>query len=141
MREPEVRDVGPHTYEIRPLNTSTMVRTAAKIAKLLGPLAAMVDSPSQLVAQANIGALLAQLVEHMDSPDVLAVMGTFAEATTVVDGERKVPLGGAKGCFELHFQGDPVGLVRWLGAALEVSFGPLVAWLGEQAPAKPAASR
>ena len=141
MREPEVRDVGPHTYEIRPLNTSTMVRTAAKLAKLLGPLASMLDRPSQLAEMANIGQVLAQLVEHMDSPDVLAAMGTFAEATTVVDGERKVPLGGAKGCFELHFQGDPVGLVRWLGAALEVSFGPLVAWLGEQAPAKPAASK
>lgn len=143
MREPEIRDVGAVTYEIRPLNTSVMVRTGAKIAKLLGPLATMVDDPSQLVAVANIGQTLAQLVEHIDSPDVLAVMNTFAEATTVIDGDKKIPLGGKSGCFEIHFQGDPVGLVRWLGAALEVSFGPLVAWLGEQAPApaKPAASK
>jgi hypothetical protein len=139
MREPELKDVGPHTYEIRPLNTSVMVKTAAKLAKLMGPLATMLDQPAQLTEMANLGALLAQLVEHMDSPDVLAVMNTFAEHTTVVDGDRKVPLGGSKGCFEVHFQGDPVGLVRWLGAALEVSFGPLVEWLRTMAPAKPAA--
>lgn len=141
MREPEVRDVGPHTYEIRPLNTSVMVRTAAKLAKLLGPLAAMLDKPSQLVEMANIGQVLAQLVEHLDSPDVLAVMNTFAEHTTVLVKDCKVPLGGKNGCFEVHFQGDPVGLVKWLGAALEVSFGPLAEWLRAQAPAAAAASR
>ena len=136
MREPEIKDVGETTYEIRPLNTSVMVKTAAKLAKLMGPLATMLDQPAQLTEMANLGALLAQLVEHLDAPDVLVVMGTFAEHTTVCIEERKVSLGGKSGCFETHFQGDPVGLVRWLGAALEVSFGPLVEWLRTMAPAK-----
>ena len=52
------------------------------------------------------------------------------------DGDRKLPLGGASGAqWEIHFQGDAVALFSWLGGALKLNFGPLVAWLEAEAKA------
>lgn len=138
MREPEIRTVGAHTYELRPLATSPMLKLMARLAKILGPSVGLVDNPADLAKVANIGAVLADLAAHIDEENVLAVCVVLADHTTIVDGDTRLPLGGSKGAqWEVHFQGDPVGLFRWLGTALEVNFGPLAAWLAEASKAAP----
>lgn len=143
MREPEIVSLGEHTYEIKPLATSAMLKLMARLAKVLGPSASLLDTPEQLISRANIGRVLAELAERMDEADVLAVCATLAESTTILEEDKKLPLGGARGAqWETHFQGDAVGLFRWLGKALEVNFGPLAAWLAtaSQASSAPAAA-
>lgn len=132
MREPEILTLGEHTYEIKPLNTSAMLKLMAKLTRILGPSAAMLDNPGDLASLSNIGRVLADLAERMDEADVLAVCKVLAEHTLILDGDRKLRLGGDAGAqWEVHFQGDPVGLFRWLGGALKLNFGPLAAWLEE----------
>lgn len=137
MREPEIRTVGAHTYEIVPLATNAMLKLMARLAKILGPSVGLVDNPADLTRAANVGAVLADLAAHLDEDNVLAVCAVLAEHTTIVDGDKRLLLGSTqKGAqWETHFQGDPVGLLRWLGAALEVNFGPLAAWLAEASKA------
>lgn len=139
MREPEIRTVGAHTYELVPLATSPMLKLMARLTKILGPSLGVVEDFEQLKSVANIGHLLADLAAHLDEENVLAVCAVLAEHTTIVDGDKRLPLGGAqKGAqWEVHFQGDPVGLFRWLGTALEVNFGPLAAWLAEASKSAP----
>ena len=109
-----------------------MLKLMARLARVLGPSAALLDDPAKALSDASIGRVLGELAERIDEADVLAVCATLAESTTIVDGEKKLRLGGAAGAqWETHFQGDPVGLFRWLGSALEVNFGPLAAWLAE----------
>ncbi len=139
MRESEIRTVGEHTYELRPLATSAMLKLMARLAKILGPSMALVENPAELANMAGVGAILGDLAAHIDEDSVLGVCSVLAEHTTIVEGDRRLPLGGAKGAqWEVHFAGDPVGLFRWLGTALEVNFGPLGAWLGSVTKAAPA---
>lgn len=137
MREPEVITLGEYTYEIKPLNTSAMIKLMAKLVQILGPsFAAMLDDPKQLASMSNIGGVLAELAERMDQDDVLAVCKVLAEHTLIIDGDKKLYLGGERAAqWEVHFQGDPVALFRWLGGALKLNFGPLVAWLEAEAKA------
>ena len=137
MREPEIISLGEHTYEIKPLNTSAMIKLMAKTVRIVGPsFAAMLDNPSQLVSSTNIGAVLAELATRLEEADVLDVCKVLAEHTLIVSGDRKLPLGGAAGAqWEIHFQGDAVALFSWLGGALKLNFGPLVAWLEAEAKA------
>ena len=144
MREPEIVSLGEHTYEIKPLNTSAMLKLMTRMARILGPSAAMLDNPADLAKLSNIGRVLADLAERMEESDVVEVCKVLSEHTMILSGDRKLHLGGAAAGaqWELHFQGDPVGLFRWLGKALEVNFGPLAAWLAaasKQAPAPVAA--
>lgn len=137
MREPEVISLGEHTYEIKPLNTSAMLKLMTRMARILGPSAAMLDNPADLAKMSNIGRVLADLAERMEESDVVEVCKVLAEHTEILNGDCKLRLGGGAGAqWDLHFQGDPVGLFRWLGKALEVNFGPLAAWLA--AASKPA---
>jgi hypothetical protein len=131
MREAEIRTVGEHTYELRPLATSAMLRLMARLTKILGPSLGLVENLEQLKDVANIGHLLADLAAHLDEDSVLGVCNVLATHTNIVDGEKRLPLGGGGvgAQWEVHFQGDPVGLFQWLGTALEVNFGPLAAWL------------
>lgn len=139
MREPEIISLGEHTYEIKPLNTSAMLKLMTRMARILGPSAAMLDNPADLAKLANIGRVLADLAERIDEADVVEVCKVLAEHTMILAGDRKLRLGGSEHAqWELHFQGDPVGLFRWLGKALEVNFGPLAAWLA--AASKPVPS-
>lgn len=139
MREPEIISLGEHTYEIKPLGTSAMLKLMTRMARILGPSAAMLDNPADLAKLSNIGRVLADLAERMEEADVLEVCKVLAEHTMILAGDRKLRLGGGEHAqWELHFQGDPVGLFRWLGKALEVNFGPLAAWLA--AASKPAPS-
>jgi hypothetical protein len=136
MREPEIVSLGEHTYEIKPLNTSAMIKLMAKLTRILGPSAAMLDNPADLVSMANVGRVLADLAERMDEAEVTAVCMVLAEHTMVIDGDKKLRLGGGAGAqWEMHFQGDAVALFRWLGAALRMNFGPLAAWLEEASKA------
>ena len=131
MREAECRSIDGREYEIRPLNTSAMLKLMGRLVRLVGPSVGSLDSPAQLADAAQVGRLLAELAERIDDAEVLAVCMTLAESTQVLDGDKKLPLAGKQGAqWELHFQGDPVGLLKWLGTALEVNLGPLAAWLG-----------
>ena len=139
MREAEIRVIGDTTYELKPLNTSAMLKLMTKLAKILGPSVAVLDNPTQLATLIGAGRVLAELGERFDEADVLAVCAALAEHTLIVDGDKKLRLGGSAGAqWETHFAGDPVGLFRWLGAALEVNFGPLAEWAAQsQATAAP----
>lgn len=138
MREAEIRVIGETTYELKPLNTSTMLKIMTRLAKILGPSVAVLDRPEQLLSVIGAGRVLAELGERFDEADVLAVCSMLAEHTLIVDGDKKLRLGGAAGAqWETHFAGDPVGVFRWLGAALEVNFGPLASWLAEASSKAP----
>lgn len=137
MREPEVITIGDHTYEIKPLATSAMLKLMTRLARLLGPSVGALQNPSDLASFASVGRILAELSERFEEADVLSVCAVLAAQTMIVEDDKKLHLGGERGAqWETHFAGDPVGLFRWLGAAMEVNFGPLVAWLAEASKAK-----
>lgn len=137
MREAEIRVIGETTYELKPLATSTMLKLMAKLVKILGPAAALLDNPAQVLG-GGVGRILVEISERLDDAEVISVCMTLAEHTQVIDGDRKLPLAGAKGAqWETHFAGDPVELLRWLGTALEVNFGPLASLLAEASKHSP----
>lgn len=138
MREPEIRTVGDTEYEFKPLATSAMLKLMTRLVKILGPAVGALENVSDLKKIANAGHMLAELASRIDEAEVLAVCAVLAEHTHIVDGDKKLPLAGRGGAqWETHFAGDPVGLLRWLGTAVEVNFGPLGAWLGEAMKALP----
>lgn len=137
MREAEIRTVGEHTYELKPLATSAMLKLMTRLVKILGPSVGALENVSALSSVTNIGRVLADLAERIDDAEVIAVCTTLAEHTLIVEDDRKLPLAGSKAAqWETHFAGDPVGLLRWLGTALEVNFGPLASWLAEASKTK-----
>ena len=144
MREPEIISLGEHTYEIKPLSTSAMLKLMTRMARILGPSAAMLDNPADLAKLSNIGRVLADLAERMEEADVLEVCKVLAEHTMILAGDRKLPSrrrrrGLAVGASLPGRPGGPLPLAGQ-GAGGELRPFGRVAGSGQQANPSPVAA-
>lgn len=107
---------GDARYHVRPIETSLGLRAIALASNLAGPSLASFKSDADIGSA--VGHLLAnpRLVEYL--PELCRL---FATATDVEIGGARLPLGGEKGIFEVHFAGNYGALIVWLTAACEVN--------------------
>lgn len=126
MRETQTKTIDGHTYQVQMLPGTKSWKMMLRLSKMVGPsLGKVIDGSggdlqkllNTNMADVMLGEAIAALTERLDEADVELMVQQLA-ACTLVDNK---PL---TDCFELHFQGDGVGVVKWLAFALKANFGP-----------------
>ncbi len=126
MREPQSKVIDGVTYEVQMLPGTKSWKMLLRLGKMIGPaLGKVIDgSEGSLqnlmnadLSEVFIGEALTALTERMDEAEVEIIIQQLAECT-IVDNK---PL---KGIFELHFQGNPGALLKWLAFAVQANFAP-----------------
>jgi hypothetical protein len=126
MRETQTKVIDGHTYQVQMLPGTKTWKLILRLSKMVGPsLGKMIDSTDGNIGQllesnikdVFIGEAITALVERMDEADVEITIQQLAECTLV----NNKPL---KPIFDLHFQGDGIGVVKWLMFAIKANIGP-----------------
>ena len=123
-REAQSKDIDGHLYEVTMLGGTESWKMLLKLSKMLGPgigkisgskgsLNALMDSEigSNFLAEA-----IEAFVQNVDEPAAASIIEKLKDVT-LVNGK---PL---RGTFELHFQGDAIGVIKWLIFALQAQYG------------------
>ncbi len=122
-REAQSKEIDGATYTVQMLGGTESWKMLLKLSKMLGPsLGKVVDGGSlEDVLNSQIGGnFIAEAIEafvnNVDEPAAASIIEKLKD-NTLVDG---APL---RGSFELHFQGDGIGIIKWLVFALQAQFG------------------
>ena len=124
-KEPQSKEIDGHMYSVQMLGGSDGWKMLLKLSKMLGPslgkiVAGGTDNIASLMdKEIGGGAFLADAIEafvnNVDEPSASVIIEKMKDVTTV----NGTPL---RGVFELHFQGDAFGVVKWLRFALQAQY-------------------
>jgi len=136
MREPETKVIDGCTYTVQMLPGTKAWKMGLRLAKMLGPsLGKAIDGAegdlqklmNTQLDSSFLSDAITMLAERIEEVEVELIVQQLAEVT-LVDGK---PL---KTIFDLHFQGNPVGVVKWLAFAIKTNFGPFSQGLASAGP-------
>ena len=128
MREVQTKVIDGCTYTVQMLPGTKSWKMGLRLMKMLGPSLAKAldgaggDIQKLLDTKVDSGFLseaIVMLAERLDETEVEMMVQQLAEATLVNDK----PL---KSIFDLHFQGNPIGVVKWLSFAVQANFAPFL---------------
>lgn len=146
QQDGETATIGPHTYRVRHIDPLTATDITVDLAKLFGPVIAafggsVLSSPDtkgklKAILDGKPGAgedgeplqdgtpqaverALAGLFENLSKEQVRYLIGVMMPVTEVKKGDKWPSL---ETIFEIHFRGDPAGIFKWLGFAMQVNF-------------------
>lgn len=110
--------IGAHTYEITKLPARRGFRLGTQIVKVLGPVIAKLENPSEAIE------LIADRVNEDQMAEWCEI---FAEQTAVIlaNGNKQ----SLKGLFDVHFRGNYGELLEWLWASIEANYASFLAEL------------
>lgn len=137
MKQPVEKTIDDHNYRMRFFQPSKVLKHAQMLAKLFAPsTGAIVDGAlkgkSNLTdvmnaeisdAGLNLESAANVLVERWDEAKVEALVDDLV-AHTELEANGKYP--ELKSVYNVHFTGDPLGLIKFLIWGLEVQFGPFL---------------
>lgn len=140
-REPQTKDIDGHMYTVQMLGGTESWKMLLKLSKMLGPsLGKIVGGVKNLDSLMDMeiggGGFIAEAIEsfvsNVDEPAATSIIEKLKDVSQV-NGK---PL---RGIFELHFQGDGVGIIKWLVFALQAQYGNFSDALGNvsQLPVQP----
>lgn len=127
MREVQTKVIDGCTYQVQMLPGGKGWKMGVRLVKMLGPTLAKAiggvggDLQKLLNSKLDsdfIAEVITMLSERLDETELDIIIQQLS-ACTVVDNK---PL---KDVFDLHFQGNPIGVVKWLAFAIQANFGPL----------------
>jgi hypothetical protein len=139
MRDPLTETIDGRTYEVTPLPAGQALKTLARLLRLVAPALGKPGSlraAGQTLQQVILGGIGGAL-ERLDGEELDALCRELAQTTMVRGGGAPFRLDAQ---FDVHFQGDVLGVLRWLRFALEANFGPLFSALGQAPPSAPPAA-
>lgn len=146
QQDGETTTIGPHTYRVRHIDPLTATDITVDLAKLFGPVIAAVggtilsgsNTKSQLKSLLDgeklkdehgepiedgtpqaIERALSGLFEKLSKEQIRYLINVMSPVTEVKKGDKWPQLDSI---FEIHFRGDPAGIFKWLGFAMQVNF-------------------
>lgn len=132
MQDVKEKKIGEHTYRVRYLPPSKVLKIFSSLFKMLAPAfgklvdgslkdgANVSDVLNREIKNISIGAAVEALVERWDDANVEALirdLAIYSEVST--DGQRWPSV---KDVYEVHFTGRPKELFEWVYFALEMQF-------------------
>lgn len=146
QQDGETATIGKHTYRVRHIDPMTATDITVDLAKLFGPIIAVVggtilsekdtkgklkaildgekpkDDEGNVVDDGTAQAIeraLGGLFEKLSKEQVRYLISVMSPVTEVRQGDKWPQLDSI---FTVHFRGDPAGIFRWLGFAMQVNF-------------------
>lgn len=137
MRETQTKTIDGHNYQVQMLPGTKSWKMMLRLAKMIGPsLGKVIDGAggdlnklmASGISSSFISEAIAMLTSRLDEGEVELIVQQLSECT-LVDNKPLKPV------FDLHFQGDPIGVVKWLAFSIQANFGPfssVLANVGQQ---------